>query len=127
MGHICSVMIVYPEIAFAFYAEGHAAMFCKSGIHLGKISSGRGEKIFKKGTCMVEKADASGNCDNMIGGGERIEIEEDFDFGFSGLARDGSLPGHDQARDVPQTPPTTASPQTCPANSLSLFFSILPQ
>jgi len=40
MEHICSMMIVYPEIALAFHTEGHAAMFCEGGVHLGKISSG---------------------------------------------------------------------------------------
>jgi len=41
---------------------------------------------------VVEKAYASGNCDNMIGSGGRIEREKDVDFSFSGFAGDGGLP-----------------------------------
>jgi len=35
-GHICSVMIIYPQVAITFHSQRHATVLSESMIHLQK-------------------------------------------------------------------------------------------
>lgn len=73
--HICGVVVVDPEVAFAFHGEGHAAVLCEGGVHV------------------VEEADACADIDDLLYARAwcAVEVDVDLDVCFISFAGEGSF------------------------------------
>ena len=98
---ICCVVVVYPEVSFAFHRERHTGVFSQRIVHLhpqtteADIQHTYPPPIFlrskrKKFSYVVEEADPGRNVDLLLDPegvpGIRIEVYRYVDFGLVGYS-----------------------------------------